>query len=174
VRPADNLLALKIMSENFVLSLIIVLFITSLIMCAISSNLIHTVFWLTSSFTFGSLSLVSVNLYFIGFIVMLIYLGAIAILFVFGVMLVHNNKKVVVKTEKGAIPFLFSISVLFLFTALEAVASVSELVKGLDPNQSSELLNVGFNMCHYLGNSLFISFLILCVPMIAIMLFVEE
>jgi NADH:ubiquinone oxidoreductase subunit 6 (subunit J) len=105
---------------------------------------------------------------------MLIYLGAIAILFVFGVMLVHNNKKVVVKTEKGAIPFLFSISVLFLFTALEAVASVSELVKGLDPNQSSELLNVGFNMYHYLGNSLFISFLMLCVPMIAIMLFVEE
>lgn len=162
------------MSESFILSLIIILMVVSLIMCALSSNLIHTVFWLTSSFTFGSLSLVSVNLHFIGFIVMLIYLGAIAILFVFGVMLVQNNKKTTLKAEKAAIPFLSTLSTLFLLVTVESVASVSELSKGIAPDQSSELLSVGFNMYHYLGSSLFISFLMLCVPMIAIMLFVQE
>ena len=162
------------MSESFVVYIMVILLITSLMLCVTSTNLIHTVFWLTSSFTFGSLLLVSVNLYFIGFIVMLIYLGAIAILFVFGVMLVNNNKKDTIKAEKATIPFLVTIIMLIFLIAVETTLSVSEIIYGLNPNYSSELLSVGCTMYNYLGNLLFISFLMLCSPMVAIMLFVEN
>ena len=105
---------------------------------------------------------------------MLIYLGAIAILFVFGVMLVHSDKEVSLKTERGVIPFLVMVILLFLLTAAEAVTSVDDVMRGVEPEGSTELLNIGFNMYHYLGNSLFVSFLMLCVPMVAIMLFVNK
>lgn len=160
------------MSESFIMYFITLLLLTSLTLCVISTNLIHTVFWLTSSFTSGSLLLISVNLYFIGFVVMLIYLGAIAILFVFGVMLVDNNKKEALLAERGTIPFLV---ITCMFTSLaftESLSSVSETTFGPCPNYTSELLNIGFAMYNYLGNSLLISFLMLCVPMVAIMLFV--
>ena len=105
---------------------------------------------------------------------MLIYLGAIAILFVFGVMLVNNNKRETIKAEKATIPFLVTIIMLIFLIAVETTLSVSEIIYGLNPNCSSELLSVGCTMYNYLGNLLFISFLMLCSPMVAIMLFVEN
>nr|ALO20656.1 NADH dehydrogenase subunit 6 [Cladonema pacificum] len=73
------------MEKFFILFSLLILFST--VMTIVSLNPVHSVFWLVIIFIQSSLLIISVGFDFIGIILVIIYVGAIAILFLFVIMM---------------------------------------------------------------------------------------
>lgn len=61
------------------------------IFCVLSVNLVHCLFWLTGSFILSSLFLLFLGVEWVSAIIILIYAGAIAILFMISLMMVNPS-----------------------------------------------------------------------------------
>jgi len=144
----------------------------SVIMCSLSINLIHSVFWLTFSFILSSLFLLAINLTTIAILVMIIYVGAIAILFVFSIMMVDVSKVSSNSLSLGLFPFiLFSTLLLFLFS--EFYSSNFTIINSFEPNSNHDFKELGEILYNNLGYLVIGSALVLLVPMIGALIFAK-
>ena len=157
--------------ENFLLSTLSCCFILSLIFTILSINLIHSVFWLTLSFFWASFTLVFYELISIAFLVLIIYVGAIAILFVFSIMMVDITKISKRSSIIHLIPFILIIPIILnLFSINELNAKLS-LINIWQPEYIHDLKEIGivlFTEYYYLIVG---SAFILLIPMIGVLSF---
>nr|WJJ70021.1 NADH dehydrogenase subunit 6 [Physonectae sp.] len=97
------------------------LILFSTIMAIISFNPIHSVFWLVFIFLTTSGLLISLGLNFIPLIIIIIYVGAIAILFLFVIMMLDIIELIEISSINNILPILFiiginiSLELLFVF-----------------------------------------------------------
>nr|YP_010890065.1 NADH dehydrogenase subunit 6 [Praya dubia]WJJ70089.1 NADH dehydrogenase subunit 6 [Praya dubia] len=96
---------------NQILDLIIILIIFSIIMIILSINPIHSIFWLILTFLFSSSLFLSLNLDYIPFIVIIIYIGAITILFLFVIMMIEIIDIIKVTSIYNILPFLIIMNI---------------------------------------------------------------
>nr|YP_010890154.1 NADH dehydrogenase subunit 6 [Stephanomia amphytridis]WJJ70202.1 NADH dehydrogenase subunit 6 [Stephanomia amphytridis] len=87
------------------------LILFSTIMSIISLNPIHSVFWLVFIFLTSSGLLISLGLNFIPLIIIIIYVGAIAILFLFVIMMLDIIELIEITSINNILPILFIIGI---------------------------------------------------------------
>nr|ALO20682.1 NADH dehydrogenase subunit 6 [Leuckartiara octona] len=94
-----------------------ILLIGSAIMTITSSNPIHSVFWLVIVFLYSSGFLISLNFEFLALMIIIIYVGAIAILFLFIIMMLDVVQLRKINPINNIIPILFLIGVNIIIEA---------------------------------------------------------
>jgi len=77
---------------KFIYFFFALLLIVSIIMAIQSFNLIYSVFWLVISFTIGSFIIFLNGLIEISLLILIIYGGAISIMFIFAIMMINLNR----------------------------------------------------------------------------------
>nr|YP_010890033.1 NADH dehydrogenase subunit 6 [Apolemia rubriversa]WJJ70045.1 NADH dehydrogenase subunit 6 [Apolemia rubriversa] len=87
------------------------LILFSTIMCIISFNPIHSIFWLVFIFLSSSGFLISLGLDFIPLIIIIIYVGAIAILFLFVIMMIDIIQLKEITSIINIIPILIIVTI---------------------------------------------------------------
>nr|YP_010289328.1 NADH dehydrogenase subunit 6 [Coelogorgia palmosa]UKP87529.1 NADH dehydrogenase subunit 6 [Coelogorgia palmosa] len=81
-----------------------------------TSNPVYSVFWLVIAFVNAAVMFISLGLDYIGLIFIIVYVGAIAILFLFVIMLIQQPNKVDSQDHSHFLPV--GLSVIFLFYSL--------------------------------------------------------
>ncbi|YP_003331252.1 NADH dehydrogenase subunit 6 (mitochondrion) [Dendronephthya gigantea] len=79
-------------------------------------NPVYSVFWLVIAFVNAAVMFISLELDYIGLIFIIVYVGAIAILFLFVIMLIQQPNKVYSQDHSHFLPV--GLSVIFLFSSL--------------------------------------------------------
>lgn len=97
-------------------------------------NPVYSVFWLVIAFVNAAVMFISLGLDYIGLIFIIVYVGAIAILFLFVIMLIQQPNKVDSQDHSHFLPI--GISVIFLFYSLltNSPKSISNPVIGSRTN----------------------------------------
>ena len=150
----------------FIFSLLI---LTSITICILSLNLIHSVFWLTSAFISSAFLLFNFDIYSIAVILLIIYVGAIAILFVFSVMmidLITLEKKIFLPQ----ITFLLLIITLFFYLNSEILINYKEFDSLT--NNTNNFYIIGEFFFNLFNFSVIGSAIILLIPMIGALIFI--
>ena len=91
-------------------------------MTVTSSNPIQSVFWLVLSFLFGSALLISLRLDFIPLVLIIVYVGAIVILFLFVVMMLEVNQH-----NESPVYNIIPIMIIFSTTGIQGIIIRSKL-----------------------------------------------
>nr|YP_010323009.1 NADH dehydrogenase subunit 6 [Malacacanthus capensis]UKP87823.1 NADH dehydrogenase subunit 6 [Malacacanthus capensis] len=86
------------------------------LMVTSSPNPVYSVFWLVIAFVNAAVMFISLGLDYIGLIVIIVYVGAIAILFLFVIMLIQQPNKADSQDNSHFLPV--GLSVIFLFYIL--------------------------------------------------------
>nr|YP_010323292.1 NADH dehydrogenase subunit 6 [Anthomastus grandiflorus]UKP88427.1 NADH dehydrogenase subunit 6 [Anthomastus grandiflorus] len=81
-----------------------------------TQNPVYSVFWLVIAFVNAAVMIISLGLNYIGLIFIIVYVGAIAILFLFVIMLIQQPNKVDSQDHSHFLPV--GLSVIFLFYSL--------------------------------------------------------
>nr|WJJ70125.1 NADH dehydrogenase subunit 6 [Praya sp.] len=95
---------------NQILDFIIIMIIFSIIMIILSINPIHSIFWLILTFLFSSALFLFLDLDYIPFIIIIIYVGAITIIFLFVIMMLEIVDIIKVTSIYNILPFLIIIN----------------------------------------------------------------
>ena len=144
--------------------------IISVIMCILSLNLIHSVFWLTASFISSSFILLNANIFSIALVLLIIYVGAIAIMFIFSVMMVDLiNLETTVVSLKLA-PFILIVSLIVYFNSNSFVGLVEETSLF---NVKFDFITLGDIFFNFYNFAILGSALILLIPMIGALVFLK-
>lgn len=128
----------------------------STIMCIISFNPIHSIFWLVFLFLNSSGFLISLGLDFIPLIIIIIYVGAIAILFLFVIMMVDIIQLREITSLNNIIPILIIISINII---LQILFILKERINF--NNNNVDLLNWSFenlNQIHLINNIIYLDY----------------
>nr|YP_010322729.1 NADH dehydrogenase subunit 6 [Arula petunia]UKP87347.1 NADH dehydrogenase subunit 6 [Arula petunia] len=96
--------------------LISLVIIGTSIMVIFSYNPVYSVFWLIVAFVNAAIMFISLGLDYIGLIFIVVYVGAIAILFLFVIMLIQQPNKVDSQDHSHFLPV--GLSIIFLFYTL--------------------------------------------------------
>jgi len=155
------------------LKFISIMLLLSIILTILSVNLIHSIFWLTLSFFWASFFLVILNIISMAFLVLLIYVGAIAILFVFTIMMVDITEFSYSKQVIHLIPFLGISLILMKLISISPEKSIN-LTLLWQPTFIFDLKEVGFLLFNYYSYIVIGSAFILLIPMIGVLLFTNK
>nr|AER54644.1 NADH dehydrogenase subunit 6 [Pennaria disticha] len=92
-----------------------ILIIITTFMTIISFNPMHSIFWLVIVFLFSSILLLILNYEFLGFMIIIIYIGAISILFLFVIMMLDIFQISKIINFNNILPLLFFLLIQFIF-----------------------------------------------------------
>ena len=150
----------------------LILILISVVMCLLSLNLIHSVFWLTSSFITTSVFLMILGLYSIAVIVMIIYVGAIAIMFIFSVMMVDliNLGESIVSVN--LIPLVLIFCLVLYFTSEYSTLNFSN-VDEINYKSLSDLSEIGLFFFNNFSFFVLGCGIILLIPMVGALIFIK-
>ena len=135
--------------------------IISAIMVTVSKNTVHSVFFLILDFISISCLFIMIGAEFLGMIMLIVYVGAVAVLFLFVVMMLNvaqqKNQWLLSEDSSGHIPIGLIISVLIFFELIIVVGGWKyrpELFDIGNLNNISEMTNT-----HSLGQILYTDFI---------------
>ena len=142
----------------YVFSLIAII---SAIMVTVSKNTVHSVFFLILDFISISCLFIMIGAEFLGMIMLIVYVGAVAVLFLFVVMMLNEaqqkNQWLLSEDSSGHIPIGLIISVLIFFELIIVIGGWKyrpELFDSNNLNNISEMTNT-----HSLGQILYTDFI---------------
>ena len=135
--------------------------IISAIMVTVSKNTVHSVFFLILDFISISCLFIMIGAEFLGMIMLIVYVGAVAVLFLFVVMMLNvaqqKNQWLLSEASSGHIPIGLIISVLIFFELIIVIGGWKyrpELFDTGNLNNISEMTNT-----HSLGQILYTDFI---------------
>jgi len=135
--------------------------IISAIMVTVSKNTVHSVFFLILDFISISCLFIMIGAEFLGMIMLIVYVGAVAVLFLFVVMMLNvaqqKNQWLLSEDSSGHIPIGIIISVLIFFELIIVIGGWKyrpELFDTGNLNNISEMTNT-----HSLGQILYTDFI---------------
>ena len=135
--------------------------IISAIMVTVSKNTVHSVFFLILDFISISCLFIMIGAEFLGMIMLIVYVGAVAVLFLFVVMMLNvaqqKNQWLLSEDSSGHIPIGLIISVLIFFELIIVIGGWKyrpELFDTGNLNNISEMTNT-----HSLGQVLYTDFI---------------
>ena len=135
--------------------------IISAIMVTVSKNTVHSVFFLILDFISISCLFIMIGAEFLGMIMLIVYVGAVAVLFLFVVMMLNvaqqKNQWLLSEDSSGHIPIGLIISVLIFFELIIVIGGWKyrpELFDTGNFNNISEMTNT-----HSLGQILYTDFI---------------
>ena len=135
--------------------------IISAIMVTVSKNTVHSVFFLILDFISFSCLFIMIGAEFLGMIMLIVYVGAVAVLFLFVVMMLNvaqqKNQWLLSEDSSGHIPIGLIISVLIFFELIIVIGGWKyrpELFDTGNLNNISEITNT-----HALGQILYTDFI---------------
>ena len=135
--------------------------IISAIMVTVSKNTVHSVFFLILDFISISCLFIMIGAEFLGMIMLIVYVGAVAVLFLFVVMMLNvaqqKNQWLLSEDSSGHIPVGLIISVLIFFELIIVIGGWKyrpELFDAINLNNISEMTNT-----HSLGQILYTDFI---------------
>ena len=142
----------------YVFSLIAII---SAIMVTVSKNTVHSVFFLILDFISISCLFIMVGAEFLGMIMLIVYVGAVAVLFLFVVMMLNvaqqKNQWLLSEDSSGHIPIGLIISALIFFELIVVIGGWKyrpDLLNSNNLNISSEISNT-----HSLGQVLYTDYI---------------
>ena len=142
----------------YVFSLIAII---SAIMVTVSKNTVHSVFFLILDFISISCLFIMIGAEFLGMIMLIVYVGAVAVLFLFVVMMLNvaqqKNQWLLSEASSGHIPIGLIISALIFFELIIVIGGWKykpDLFNSNNLNISSELSNT-----HSLGQILYTDYI---------------
>ena len=135
--------------------------VISAIMVTVSKNTVHSVFFLILDFISISCLFIMIGAEFLGMIMLIVYVGAVAVLFLFVVMMLNvaqqKNQWLLSEDSSGHIPIGLIISVLIFFELIIVIGGWKyrpELFDTGNLNNISEMTNT-----HSLGQILYTDFI---------------
>ena len=135
--------------------------IISAIMVTVSKNTVHSVFFLILDFISISCLFIMIGAEFLGMIMLIVYVGAVAVLFLFVVMMLNvaqqKNQWLLSEDSSGHIPIGLIISVLIFFELIIVIGGWKyrpELFDTVNLNNISEMTNT-----HSLGQILYTDYI---------------
>ena len=135
--------------------------ILSAIMVTVSRNTVHSVFFLILDFISISCLFIMIGAEFVGMIMLIVYVGAVAVLFLFVVMMLNvaqqKNQWFISKDNSGHIPVGLIISVIIFFELIIVIGGWKykpELFSSNNSQISSEISNT-----HSLGQILYTDYI---------------
>jgi NADH-quinone oxidoreductase subunit J len=135
--------------------------VISAIMVTVSKNTVHSVFFLILDFISISCLFIMVGAEFLGMIMLIVYVGAVAVLFLFVVMMLNvaqqKNQWFISEQNSGHIPIGLLISVIIFFELIIVVGGWKykpDLFKSGDLSSSNEISNT-----HSLGQVLYTDYI---------------
>ena len=135
--------------------------IVSAIMVTVSKNTVHSVFFLILDFISISCLFIMIGAEFLGMIMLIVYVGAVAVLFLFVVMMLNvaqqKNQWLLSESSSGHIPVGLIISALIFFELIIVIGGWKykpDLFNSNNLNTSSELSNT-----HSLGQILYTDYI---------------
>ena len=142
----------------YVFSIIAVI---SAIMVTVSKNTVHSVFFLILDFISISCLFIMIGAEFLGMIMLIVYVGAVAVLFLFVVMMLNINEVLV---KEGFLRY-FPLGLLLISIFLTELIIVFKDISLFNPTESGikidELLNQGNENTKALGLFLYTDFFII-------------
>ena len=142
----------------YVFSLIAII---SAIMVTVSKNTVHSVFFLILDFISISCLFIMIGAEFLGMIMLIVYVGAVAVLFLFVVMMLNvaqqKNQWLLSEDSSGHIPIGLIISALIFFELIVVIGGWKyrpDLLNSNNLNISSEISNT-----HSLGQVLYTDYI---------------
>nr|YP_008999686.1 NADH dehydrogenase subunit 6 [Calicogorgia granulosa]ACZ34426.1 NADH dehydrogenase subunit 6 [Calicogorgia granulosa] len=129
-------------------------------------NPVYSVFWLVIAFVNAAVMFVSLGLDYIGLIFIIVYVGAIAILFLFVIMLIQQPHKADSQDHSHFLPV--SLSVLFLFYSLLTYSPYH--LSRPDTGSRTNIEAIGSNLYTTYYEIVLIASLVLLVAMIGALL----
>jgi len=137
--------------------------IVSAIMLTVSKNTVHSVFFLILDFISISCLFIMIGAEFLGMIMLIVYVGAVAVLFLFVVMMLNvaqqKNKWFGARKSNSHIPIGLLVSLIIFFELIIVIGGWKYKVNIQDSislNISSELSNT-----HSLGNVIYTDYILL-------------
>ena len=159
--------------ENLILILMILILI-SVVLTTVTINLIHTVFWLTATFGLSSLFLFAIDIKTVACIVILIYMGAIAILFVFSIMMLDLIRlKDIQNIRVAYLPLGILVMISFLLIKFSNCTSIWN--NNFDPflvDSEKTIFSLGLDFLNLQSWSIVGCGLMLVLPMIGSLVFI--
>ena len=141
----------------YVFSIIAVI---SAIMVTVSKNTVHSVFFLILDFISISCLFIMIGAEFLGMIMLIVYVGAVAVLFLFVVMMLNvaqqKNQWFISKENSGHIPVGLLISVIIFF---ELIIVIGGWKYKPDLFETSNLISNGVTNTHSLGQILYTDYI---------------
>ena len=135
--------------------------IISAIMVTASKNTVHSVFFLILDFISISCLFIMIGAEFLGMIMLIVYVGAVAVLFLFVVMMLNvaqqQNQWFLSETSSGHIPIGLIISAIIFFELIIVVGGWKYKPDLFDINNSIEINNV--SNTHSLGQVLYTDYI---------------
>ena len=135
--------------------------IISAIMVTVSKNTVHSVFFLILDFISISCLFIMIGAEFLGMIMLIVYVGAVAVLFLFVVMMLNvaqqKNQWLLSEDSSGHIPIGLTISVLIFFELIIVIGGWKyrpDLFNTATLNNISEMTNT-----HSLGQILYTDYI---------------
>ena len=142
----------------YVFSLIAII---SAIMVTVSKNTVHSVFFLILDFISISCLFIMIGAEFLGMIMLIVYVGAVAVLFLFVVMMLNvaqqKNQWLSSEVSSGHIPIGLIISTLIFFELIIVIGGWKykpDLFNSINPQSLSEISNT-----HSLGQILYTEYI---------------
>ena len=133
----------------------------SALMVIISKNTVYSVFFLILVFVSVSILFIMIGAEFLGMIMLIVYVGAVAVLFLFVVMMLNVTEKKIIKTERKSLINNISVgSIVGIIIFLELLVVIggwkykSEFVSLSSITFNNELTNT-----HALGNILYTDYI---------------
>ena len=135
--------------------------IISAIMVTASKNTVHSVFFLILDFISISCLFIMIGAEFLGMIMLIVYVGAVAVLFLFVVMMLNvaqqKNQWFLSKTSSGHIPIGLIISAIIFFELIIVVGGWKYKPNLITPSDSIQLNEV--SNTHLLGQVLYTDYI---------------
>ncbi len=135
--------------------------VISAIMVTVSKNTVHSVFFLILDFISISCLFIMIGAEFLGMIMLIVYVGAVAVLFLFVVMMLNvaqqQNQWFNSKENSGHIPVGLIISTIIFFELIIVVGGWKYKPELSDPNTTQ--LSNGISNTHSLGQVLYTDYI---------------
>jgi len=135
--------------------------IVSAIMVTVSKNTVHSVFFLILDFISISCLFIMIGAEFLGMIMLIVYVGAVAVLFLFVVMMLNvalqKNRWFGASSSSSHIPIGLLVSIIIFFELIIVVGGW-KYKPDLQENITSEILSNGTNT-HALGSVLYTEYI---------------
>ena len=138
-----------------------VIAVISAIMVTVSKNTVHSVFFLILDFISISCLFIMIGAEFLGMIMLIVYVGAVAVLFLFVVMMLNvaqqKNQWFVSKENSGHIPIGLIISTIIFFELIIVVGGWKYKPELLNPTSSQ--VSIEISNTHSLGQVLYTDYI---------------
>ena len=133
----------------------------SAIMVTISRNTVYSVFFLILVFVSVSILFIMIGAEFLGMIMLIVYVGAVSVLFLFVVMMLNVGEKTIIPpTRKGLINNISIGSIVGVIIFLELLVVIGGWkYKGTFVSLSSTNLSQNLTNTHALGNVLYTEYI---------------